>query len=549
MQSKCVVSGKTFTVSEHEVALRKKFGFDDVPNMLPKYRFQYLGAFWPQWNFHKRKCDKTGQSIISVFRPDCKYPVWQRDEWVKHADPPSQDFDFSRPFFEQASGLFPKCPLPHNFQSHNQNCEYADDWYQSKNCYLCQGGQNNEDCKYCFYSDGIKNVHNGIFSFNSDFCFDLINSSNCNKGLFLLNCKNVSDSAFLYDCRDCRDCLFSCNLRNKKYCFDNRQLTKEEYEQKKKGWDFSSHRNYEKAIASFSKMMKEKAWHRPLQIDLCENSTGNFIHHCKDCENCYMLSYSEGSVNVAFSGPHTKTNLDSLGTVGAELAFMCSLPVYCYDAKFCFSVNHCKFVEYSAYLQNCDYCFGCCGLFKKKYCIFNKQYSEDEYFKMRNKIIEYMKKTGEWGKFFPVSIAPNPYNESFSGFQFPVEANDERFARAASTHDISIKTAEIKEIPESIKEITEEKEEWLIKQVFWDEKYQRPFQVQKDDIKFARTMNAPLPKEYFINRIQRNFSWMPFNGELREAICAKSGGAIKTNWPSEYDGRILSEAEYLKIIK
>ena len=506
-----------------------------------------LGAFWPHWNLHKRKCDKTGSQIISIFRPDCVYPVWHRDEWIKSANPPSQDFDFSRPFFEQAWEVFQKSPIPHIFQSHNQNCEYTDDWYYSKNCYLCHSGQNNEDCRYCYVSDGVKNMQYSVFAFDSELCFDLINSSNCFNGVFLLNCKNVHDSAFLYDCRDCSDCLFCFNLRNKKYCFGNEQLSKEEFEKKRKAWDLSSFKNYQKAKQFFAEMMLMKAWHRALQIDRCENSTGCFIRNCKDSENCYMLSNHENCANVSLSGPNARWILDSLGTVGAELSFMSVLPVYCYDTKFCFSIDHCRFVEYSAYLKNCQYCFGCCGLVNEKYCILNKKYSREEYEELRTKIVEHMKKTGEWGDFFTPHFAPNPYEESYSGLHF-VDKRQINFRTADPIEKITMKTAEVEDIPDSATELTPEKEKWLQEQIFWDNQYARPFQIQVADIEFARKMKVPLPHFYYVNRIQSNFKWMPFNGELRQAKCAKSDNVIEANWSEKYDGRILSEDEYLKII-
>jgi len=551
MEVCCRISGKTFDVSNHEMELRKKFGFGNtLPKMLPKYRFQQLGGFWPQWNLHKRKCDKTGKQIVSVFRPDCIYPVWHRDEWIEYSSPPSMEFDSSKSFFEQAWKLFPKCPIPHIFQSHNQNCEYTDDWYYSKDCYLCHSGQNNEDARYCYGCDSIKDVHCAVFSFDSELCMDLINSSNCFNSAFLLNCKNVNDSAFLYDCRDCNDCLFCFNLRNKKYCFGNEQLTKEEFEKRCCELDLRSFAVYEKAKGFFSEMMKDIAWHRALKIDQCENSTGNFIRNCKDCENCYMLSFHENCANVSFSGPHAKGILDSIGTVGGELTYMCSLPVYCYEAKFSFSVSHCRFVEYCAYMQNCHYCFGCCGLVNQEYCIFNKKYSKEKYEELREKIIIHMKKMGEWGEFFPGYFAPNPYNESYAGFQFSVVPEKTfQFKMSEPIEKISMKTAEMKDIPDSCELLTRDQEKWLMGQVFWDSACERPFQIQAADIEFSRRLKTPLPHSYYINRIQDNFKWMPFVGELRKTICAKSGNEIFTNWPKEYDKRILCEEEYLRIVK
>lgn len=537
-----------FSTSEHEMALRSKFDFGDVkPDLPPKQRFQHIGAFWPHWNLHKRKCDRSGKPIVSIFRPDCAYPVWERDEWIEHADPPFRDFDFSRPFFEQAWELFQKCPIPHIFQSNNQNCEYTDDWYYSKNCYLCHSGQNNEDCRYCYGCDSIKDLFYSVFTFNSELGMDLVNSTHCFKSIFLVNCKNVSDSAFLYDCRDCDNCMFCFNLRNKQYCFGNQQLSKEEYQQKKKEWNLSSYQNYQRAKDFFAEMMKTQAWHRALQVDKCENSSGNFIHHSKDCENCYMLSYHENCANVCFSGPHAKMALDSLGTVGSELSFMCSLPVYSYMSRFSFSLSHCRFVDYSAYLQNCHYCFGCCGLVNQRYCIFNKQYSENEYFELRDRIVGYME---EWGRFFPGYFAPNPYEESYSGYYYPLDdAQQHEFRSAGPLEKENVKTAEISEIPDSLSELDSQKEKWLSQQVFWDLDSQRPFQIQAKDIEFARKMNGPIPHQYYINRMQANLAWMPFEGELRNARCAKTGQEIQTNWPKIYDGRILCEEEYLKVVK
>lgn len=51
-----------------------------------------------------------------------------------------------------------------------------------------------------------------------------------------------------------------------------------------------------------------------------------------------------------------------------------------------------------------------------------------------------------------------------------------------------------------------------------------------------------------MRRMQDNFRWMPYDGSLRATRCAKTGEEIFTSWPVEYDGRILSESEYVKII-
>lgn len=73
----CTSSGESFYISDLEGELRRKFGFTDVPTTAPWVRFRELGAFWPHWNLHNRKCNATRESIISIFSDKSPYPVWK----------------------------------------------------------------------------------------------------------------------------------------------------------------------------------------------------------------------------------------------------------------------------------------------------------------------------------------------------------------------------------------------------------------------------------------------------------------------------------------
>jgi hypothetical protein len=82
-------------------------------------------------------------------------------------------------------------------------------------------------------------------------------------------------------------------------------------------------------------------------------------------------------------------------------------------------------------LTYCNYCFngaadlfGCIGLKRKRFCILNKQYSEDDYRKMVEKIIEHMNRTGEWGEFFPAWTSSFPYNHTIAQESFPLRKKD-----------------------------------------------------------------------------------------------------------------------------
>ena len=53
-----------------------------------------------------------------------------------------------------------------------------------------------------------------------------------------------------------------------------------------------------------------------------------------------------------------------------------------FNLKFCFNCwEGARDLEYCGFCIGSKSCFGCVGLYKKEYCIFNKQYTKEEYFK------------------------------------------------------------------------------------------------------------------------------------------------------------------------
>jgi len=547
MRKTCPVTGKTFEVSAAEMALRKKLGIEGEPELHPIARWQLLGAFWQHWALHKRKCDRTGKQIISVFSEDCPYPVWHKDEWIKYADPPGADFDPSRPLFDQMWELFRRSPIAHNVGAGNENGEYTDDMWYSKNCYLCHSGYEDEDLRYCYRIIRLKNCQFCAFAFDSERCIDLVNSHNCFQSRHLLNCWQCSDSAFLYDCRNCSNCILCCNLRNKSYCIGNEQLTREAYVERAKEWNFRSRKIYERTKEEFFRMLHERAWHRALFIDQSENATGNYLDECKDCENCFFVTTGmENAINCLRGGDHNRDCLDMSSPMCSELLYFSSMPQdHCYDIRCSHNVVQCKFMEYCAHCFQCQHCFGCCGLVGKKYHIFNKSYEPEEYERKKAEIIAAMKKTKEYGKFFPGHFAANPYEESLAGFYWPFakKEGERRGFRMRQLEEARVMDAQdASTVPDRADLATEA----TTKIVYWDPVAGRPFQILPADIAFAKDLGVPLPSTYYMCRLQENFRLIPFDGELREIQCGKCGQKTLTSWTEEYDGRILCEKCYLK---
>ncbi|MDD5041190.1 MAG: hypothetical protein PHX87_02870 [Candidatus Peribacteraceae bacterium] len=544
---RCPVTGQTFEVSAAEMELRKKLNIDGEPNLSLIARWQILGAFWQHWALHKRKCDKSGKPIVSVFSADCPYPVWHKDEWIKNADPPSAEIDLTKPVFPQMWELFRRCPIAHNVGAGNENCEYTDDWWYSKNCHLCHSGLNDEDLRYCYRVFNVKNSQYGVFSYDSERCVDLINSHLCFRVVFTLNCWQCTESAFLYDCRNCNHCFFCTNLRNKSYCFANQQLTKEEYEKRIAAWDLKSRTVYEHAKQEFKKMLRENAWHRAIFMDQCQEcDDANYIYSSKGCLNCFFVDELEDCANI-FRGFGGKDCLDTVcAAVGSELVYGSIEPQdKCYDIKFGYNVIQCKFMEYCAQCFQCKHCFGCCGLVGKEYHIFNRPYAPEAFEAKKAEVIAAMKKTKEYGQFFPPHFAANPYEESLAGFVWKMttaEGKKRGFRMLEREEQRESDTRDASEVPDR----SDHADASVPRSPYWDPVANRPFQVLKEDIAFAQDLKVPLPYTYYMRRLQENFRLIPFDGTLREVQCGKCRQKTKTSWPKEYDGRILCESCYLK---
>src|SRR3989338_9488959 len=84
-----------------------------APTLCPVCRVQRRMTWRNDRSFYLRKCDLSGKQIVSIYPANTPFPVYHPDEWYSdqwNALTYGQDFDFSRPFFEQWNKLFLKVP-------------------------------------------------------------------------------------------------------------------------------------------------------------------------------------------------------------------------------------------------------------------------------------------------------------------------------------------------------------------------------------------------------------------------------------------------------
>jgi hypothetical protein len=112
--------------------------------------------------------------------------------------------------------------------------------------------------------------------------------------------------------------------------------------------------------------------------DYCNNATEGkncyllfSFAYCEDCMYGSRFSYCKDSLDSLFINK-SEFVYESFQIDGSSHVFYSSL---CKD-----SIN----VYFSKNLKNCQNCFGCVNLNNKNYCIFNEQYTKDEYSKKIN---------------------------------------------------------------------------------------------------------------------------------------------------------------------
>ena len=142
---------------------------------------------------------------------------------------------------------------------------------------------------------------------------------------------------------------------------------------------------------------------------------------------------------------------------------------------------------------NSSYLFGCVSLKKHNFCILNKDYGSEEAFNTeKKKLIEHMKKTGEWGEFFPHELSPFAYNESIADSYFPL-SKEEVTSRGWLWRDDDTKTKGKETIKlENIPDISQINDD-ILKEVLACKKCQTNYKLLKPELDLYKQLNVQIP--------------------------------------------------------
>ncbi|KKT00945.1 MAG: Caib/baif family protein [Candidatus Nomurabacteria bacterium GW2011_GWA2_43_15] len=503
----CEHCGENFTISEGELSLYEKVGIE-LPVLCFFCRIKLHLSFWMFGKFRKGTSDLSGESLITVLPEKNRYPIYTLHEWHSDAWDPinyGQDYDEKRPFFEQLQELQEKVPHPHQNGAKNTNCDWCDDVWNSKNCYLSRSMEECEDLYYSYRNLSVKNSIDVTICFNSEKCFDSSECHNSFKLFYSRHSRDCIDSYFLYDCRNCQNCFMCWNLRNQSYCIENVKYTKEEYLKKLESFNLGSFSSIQALKGRFENIAKNDAVHRQNFNFRVHDSDGDYLEDCKNCHNCHTINRSEDTYNCV-RGLNHKSEIDANGCWYSELMGNVSCCVDSFSLKYS-AWSSARYSEYLDLCKECEYCFGCVGLKKKKYCVLNKQYKKEEYEKLTEKIIADMKKRGEYGKFLPYSMSAGPFNFSSSFLYFPETKKEDILKLGGYWEDIDeshIEGMPTSELPDDIKDVPDT----IITQALICPETGWRFNIAQNELIFYKANNIPLPRHHFDVRTKKQLKYL-----------------------------------------
>ncbi len=501
------------------------------PKLTPEQRAQRRMGFANQRNLYWRKCAVTNKKILTNYPPESRVPIydisyWYSDSWDMFAT--GRDFDFSKTFFEQFSELLKVAPRPNLQRSpeYDENSEYTNYAGKNKNCYMVFDSDKNWDCYHSYSINSCRDVLDCFRLDECELCYECVDSSNCYGSSFLQNCNNCSESYFLKNCIGCSNCFGCVNVKNKSYCFLNQQYSKEEYFKKLKAVNISNRDSLEKFRGQFIEFSKQFP-QRFMQGVNNENVIGDYLNNSKDAYFCFdsRKLWDCFYIQQAFDDAKNSVDCTEVGD-GVEYCYEC-----CYlgyggqNNRFS---THC--LGQSSYLDYCYYCpfsndcFGSIGLHHAQYSILNKKYSKDDYNKLKSKIIEHMKETGEWGEFFPASLSPFPYNITHASEYFPLNKEEARNLGYAWREEEEKQTSQDGvSLPKTSSEIDESITSDLLVCAATNKNYK----FQKQELKVYKMLNLPLsaycPDFRHLNRVKLRNSRV-----LYERKCDSVGQEIFT---------------------
>ncbi len=539
----CQNCKKEFVIESEDFSFYQKMNVPP-PTWCPECRMYRRFSFANMYYLFWRTCNLCGEKTLSMYSPEDKVAVycpkcWWGDSWdgTEYAT----EYDPSRPFFDQVKELSLKTPYVgvESLYTSLKNSTYTSGVAWCKDCYMVIGA---DFCENVFYSsmlNGVKYSMDCLSVRDSELCYGSFGLYKCYRTFFSERCESCVDVWFSRSCFNCRNCVGCVNLRGESYCIFNIKYTKEEYFQKLEELNLKSFAGLEK----FKKQAFDLWLTKPYRVytghTLNLDVTGEYVFTSKNSKNVYLCDSVENCKWTQFvTVPPAKDCFDY--SVWGNNATLVYESVHVGE-----NVNNVMFSSYCfPDCLNLQYCiwniagknnFGCVNLKRKSYCILNKQYSKEEYEKLKAQIIEDMKKNPYtdklgrefyYGEFFPLEFSRFAYNKS-NAMRFLPKTKEEALAGGYAWDDRPEPVYKTTMGAGSLPNTIEQTKDGILNEVIECANCKRGYKVTKGELDLLRKLGLPAPRE--CPKCRENARFARLNPpKLWRRRCAKCQAEINT---------------------
>lgn len=551
----CQSCKKDFIIDSDDFAFYEKIKVP-APGWCPQCRLIRRLNWHAYRILYKRKCDSSGDMVISTHHPDSPHKVYRQDIWWGDqwdAKTYGRDVDFTRPFLEQFAELIREVPLPSLYTAYSTmvRSDYCNAASGLKDCYLCFRITGGEDSAYLNTVVDVKQSVDSSFINHSELCYGSVRINKCYQAFFSQDCDDCNEVWFSKDLSGCSNCIGCINLRSKQYCIFNKQVTKEEYKKFMDELDLGSPealREFQKRVDEFMKSQPRKQFHGRRNA----NVVGDYISNSKNVRDSYMLNNGENLRYCQYlkDGPVSESYDYSLFGDGAEFIYECVWTGL--------SASNNKFSSWNYGAHDIEYCFGChssgnmfgcVGIRKGEYCILNKQYTKEEYETLVEKIkkhmvdMPYRDKLGReypYGEMLPAELSPWVYNETTAYEWFP-KTKEEATLQGFNWRDED--KHEYKEATIQIPGHTKDTNEDILKEILKCGLCGANYRLIAKELAFYKRFNIPVPRHCPLCRDRARIASLNPMAIYKRA-CAKCQKEINTTYAPDRPEIVYCEQCY-----
>lgn len=507
-----------------------------APTWCPDCRLQRRLAFRNERTFYKRPCDLCQKDTLSRYNPAkgiASYcgECWWSDNW----DPETyaQDYDFSRPFFEQFNELLWKVPQPNLIVMYKtlENSNFTNMNHFLKNCYYIFNSDYDERCMYGEEMEHCTDCVDVTMADSTQLAYESVNCNKCYEIYYSVDCESTHDTWFSKNLVGCSNCFGCINLRGQQYCIFNQKYSKEEYAEKIKEYNLGSHKAVEEIkekVKAFWLTQPNKYMHGIQNLE----SSGDYVFNSKYTKNSFITTgaeYSKYCMWLIVKNNKECYDFTQFGENTEQVyeSLCCGRNIN--DIVGCINAVEGRQLKYSVYCyNNNNNLFGCISMRGKQYCILNKQYEKEEYEELVPKIIQHMKdmpyvdqkgRTYVYGDFFPTEISQFDYNETSAQEFFPLTKSQVE-EKGYSWKDPEERNYQISIYSKDLADHIEDVSDTIAGEIIecehkgtCQQQCTKAFRIIPDELAFYKSKNIPIPRlcpncrhyERVINRNQNKF--------------------------------------------